>query len=237
MFQGALQPYWGANRPFALATSAVCDPGAPPPYSEEVGSVFHGEAMEVYEAVNQLSEEQLAIAQWWADNPGQTATPPGHSISMLTGILVDGAYTLDVAAEAYARVGIAVADAFISCWQSKFTYNLVRPITYINALIDPAWVTPVSTPPFPEYTSGHSVQSGAWAEVMTELFGGAYAFTDDTNVFLELAPRAFGSFFEAAEEAAISRLYGGIHFRAAIDIGVQQGRCVGQRVNALEFRR
>ena len=93
----------------------------------------------------------------------------------------------------------------------------------------------LTTPPFPEYTSGHSVQSGASAQVLTDLFG-EVAFTDHTHDSRELAPRSFGSFFEAAEEAALSRLYGGIHFRPAIELGVDQGRCIGERVSALAFR-
>jgi membrane-associated phospholipid phosphatase len=236
-FQPALQPYWGDNRPFALRSSASCEPGAPPPYSEAVGSTFHTQALEVAQTVAALTPAQLEIARWWSDDPGTTATPPGHSISMLTQVLVQTDARLDLAAEAYARVGIAVADAFVSCWRAKFDYNLLRPITYIQAWIDPAFAPPLGTPPFPEYTSGHSVQSGAWAEVMTAMFGRRFDFTDRTNEFLGLGARSFSSFYGAAEEAAISRLYGGIHFRAAIDIGVQQGRCVGQQVNGLTFRR
>jgi hypothetical protein len=140
-----------------------------------------------------------------------------------------------VAAEAYAKVGIAVADAFISCWSTKFRYNLLRPVTYIRGVIDPAWGSLLVTPPFPEYTSGHSVQSAASAQVLTDLFG-TVAFTDHTHDDRGLAPRSFGSFKQAAEEAAISRLYGGIHFSTAIDLGLEQGLCVGRRVSDLEFR-
>jgi hypothetical protein len=111
--------------------------------------------------------------------------------------------------------------------------NLLRPVTYIRATIDPGWTPLLTTPPFPEYPSGHSVQSGAAAEVLTDLFGDGYAFVDDTHAARGLAPRSFGSFREAAEEAAISRLYGGIHFRAAIDDGLEQGRCIGEAVSAL----
>lgn len=234
--QSALQPYWGENRTFALDTSDVCDPGAPPPYSTVNTSLFWQEANEVFVTTNALTQAQTDIALWWADNPGQTATPPGHSISLLTQVLAEKGARLDVAADAYARVGIAVADAFIACWKAKFTYNLLRPITYIQANLDPNWVSPITTPPFPEYTSGHSVQSGAWAEVMTGLFGDRYGFTDSTNTFLGYSARSFQSFYDAANEAAISRLYGGIHFRSAIDLGVLQGRCVGRQVLALKLR-
>jgi len=234
-FLSALQPFWGSNRPFALSSGGECDPGSPPAYSEELSSSFFAEALECYEVVTDLSPEQRAIALFWSDDPGITCTPPGHSVSILNQVVRGRGFTLDVAAESYAKVGIAVADAFISCWKTKFRYNLLRPVTYIRRLIDPTWSSLLVTPPFAEYTSGHSVQSGALAQVLTDLFG-PLAFTDHTHDDRGLAPRSFGSFFEAAEEAALSRLYGGIHFRTAIALGLEQGRCVGQNVSDLEFR-
>lgn len=151
-----------------------------------------------------------------------------------------GDYPLDVAAEAYAKLGLALADSFIACWNTKYQYNLLRPITYIQQFIDPAWNTPaitdaVTTPPFPEYTSGHSVQSAAAALVLTDLFGDNYAFTDFTHDAVGYAPRSFPSFMAAANEAAISRLYGGIHFRAAIEKGMEQGECIAAQVLTLRF--
>jgi len=235
-FLPALQPFWGSNRPFALASGEECDPGPPLPYSVDRSSAFYSETLECYEVTSNLSPEQRTIALFWSDDPGLTATPPGHSVSILTQVVKGRAFTLDVAAEAYARVGIAVADAFVSCWNTKYRYNLLRPVTYIQREIDPAWSPLLVTPPFPEYTSGHSVQSAASAQVLTDLFG-TVAFTDHTYDDRGLAPRSFGSFFEAADEAAISRLYGGIHFSTAIALGLEQGRRVGRKVNALEFRR
>jgi hypothetical protein len=235
-FLPALQPFWGTNRPFALASGRECDPGPPTPYAEEPGSAFYREARRCYHAVNNLTPEQRAFVLFWADDPGTTATPPGHSLSILTQVLRRRRATLDVAAEAYARVGMAVADAFIACWSSKYRYNLLRPVTYVRRLIDPTWLPVLTTPPFPEHTSGHSVQSGAAAQVLTDLFG-AVPFTDHTHDARGLAPRSFGSFFAAAEEAAVSRLSGGIHFRPAIERGLEQGTCVGRKVSALRFRR
>lgn len=236
-FRPPLLPCWGKLRPFVLNHGGECSPGAPVTYSEDPDSEFYQEALEVYSVVNRLSSEQLAIAQFWADSPGQTGTPPGHSISILSQILVQEGSSLEIAAEAYARVGIALADSFIACWQTKYQYNLLRPITYIHNVIgDSSWTTPVVTPPFPEYPSGHSVQSAATAQVLTDIFGGV-TFTDHTHTSLGYAPRTFMSFFAFAEEAAISRLYGGIHYRAAIERGLEQGRCIGQRVSALEFRK
>jgi hypothetical protein len=235
-FQPALQPFWGSNRPCALATGAACPPGDHTPYSKDPASRFFAEALKVFETVTNLTPEQKTIALFWSDDPGTTSTPPGHSVSMTTQVLRKLGSRLDDAAEAYARVGLAVSDAFISCWNAKYRYNLLRPITYIQSNIDRAWTSPLITPPFPEYTSGHSVQSAAWAQVMTDMFG-EVALTDHTHTDRGFEPRSFSSFFEAADEAAISRLYGGIHFRPAIEVGLEQGRCIGQAIGALRFHR
>jgi hypothetical protein len=242
-----LQPCWGKMRTFALAYAAECAALPPTVYSETPGSKFYLEAQEVQSTVDNLTADQLAIAQFWADNPVQTATPPGHWFSILAQCADQHDYSLDVTAEGMARVGIAVADAFISCWDMKYFYNLMRPITYIQSasgLNDPTWLTApgigggnITTPNFPEHTSGHSVQSGAAAEVLTDLLG-TVAFDDDTHAALSLPARSFSSFFEAAEEAAISRLYGGIHFRPGVERGVEQGRCIGNVINTqIHFRK
>lgn len=233
--QPAMQPYWGNNRLFILQSGAECTPLAPPDYSEDPESAFYSEAIEVYEAAQMLTDEQRDIALFWADDPGQTATPPGHSISILTQILQQEDATLDLAAVAYAKMGIAVADAFIGCWHAKYTYNLVRPVTYIQQLMDPDWMPIVNSPPFPEYPSGHSVQTGAAAIVLADLFGNEFTFTDHTHDERGLTPRTFTSFSEMAEETALSRLYGGIHFRSAIELGLEQGKCIGLQVIALDF--
>jgi hypothetical protein len=236
VFARALLPYWGKNRPFVLSSGADCAPAPHPAYSEQPGSVFYTEAMEVYTTVKSLTAEQRAIAEFCADNPGETSTPAGHSISILNQILKQRNATLDIAAEAYAKVGMAVSDAFIACWRAKYQYNLIRPVTYIQKRIDANWVPPVRTPPFPEYPSGHSVQSAAFAQVMTDMFG-SVAFVDHTHDKSGLPPRSFSSFFEAAEEAAISRLYGGIHYRAAIEFGLTQGKSIGKKISALQFKK
>jgi len=236
-----LQPCWGDLRPFVLTSGATCAPPPPPMYSVDAASPFYMIAREVDETVNSLTPEQKTIALYWADGPGATGTPGGHWISIVAQITQRDELSLVAAAEAFARVGIAVADAFISCWDTKYTYNLLRPLTYIRNLIDPVWSAFLVTPAFPEYTSGHSVQSAAAATVLTDMFG-VKAFTDTVNIDHGLvpaqAPRSFASFAEAAQEAAISRLYGGIHFRAAIEAGLQQGSCVGQRIlNSVRFGR
>jgi len=227
-----LQPFWGDNRPFA---DEGCAAPPPPTYSNLQGSDFFAYAAEVYDTSLTLTPEQKAIAVFWADDPG-TLTPPGHSVSMLRQILEAENSSLQTAAEAYMRVGCAVADAFIQCWRTKYQWNLVRPVTFIRANIDPEWRSLVTTPPFPEYSSGHSTQSGAWAEVMTSMFGDGYPFTDHTHDNLVLPPRSFTSFQHAAGEAAVSRLYGGIHYRFGNDNGLAAGACLGKAAAQLPLR-
>lgn len=221
-----LQPFWGENRRFA---HRACEASAPPSYSSQPDSTFHSYAAEVYQVSHNLTDEQVQIARFWADDPG-TVTPPGHSLSVTNQVLAQEGASLAVAAETLLRVGCAVADAFIQCWHTKFTWNLVRPITYIRAHIDPTWSSLVTTPPFPEYNSGHSTQSAAWAEVMTALFGNTHAFTDHTHDTSGMEPRSFSAFREAADEAAVSRLYGGIHYRFGNQSGLDMGRCLGRAV-------
>ncbi|MEW6746336.1 MAG: vanadium-dependent haloperoxidase [Planctomycetota bacterium] len=237
-YKPALQPCWGDIRPFVLDSSAICDPGPPTPYSEDPGSVFYAEAKEVYDTVEGLTDEQMAIALFWSDDPGATGTPPGHWMSIVKQVVEQYGFKLDVAAEAYLRAGIAVHEAFIACWRTKYIYNLVRPVTYAQEVLGHSdWLPALVTPPFPEYTSGHSIQSGAVAEVLTDLFDDL-PFEDDTHHDRGVPARHFASFHEAAEEAAISRLYGGIHYRLACMVGVNQGVCLAREiVNRLSLAR
>ncbi len=240
LFALALQPYWGDVRPFL--TRNITEELAPPPpnYSTDPGSEFWQQVMEVYNTVTNLTPEERVIANYWSDDPGKSATPAGHSLSILRQVLGLEQSNLAVSAEAFALMTLAIHDGFISCWETKYTYNLVRPITVIQTQIDGAFTIPLPTPPFPEYTSGHSVQSGAAAKVLTEMFGDNYAFTDYTQVNrtdIDGTPRSFASFYAFADEAARSRLYGGIHFRSAIDEGIAQGLGVGENIMALPYRK
>ncbi len=234
-FAAPLEPCWGKLRPFVLASGGEFLPPPPAPHSTDKGSEMYRLAEEVYTTKNSLTPEQEAIARFWSDDPGTTGTPPGHSLAILTQLLREQGRTLDFAAEAYARTGIAVADAFISCWNTKYVYNLLRPVTYINFNIDPNWLPLLNTPPFPEYTSGHSVQTAASFAVLAAMLGDG-PFVDRTHVPRGLRPRQFESFGSAADEAALSRLYGGIHYRPAIELGLAEGRSIGQKVLALKFK-
>ena len=237
-FSSPLQPYWGSNRPFLTTNVDAVQPVAPPPASTDENSLCYERAFEVYDVVKTITPEQIIIAQFWSDDPVTTATPPGHSISIANQLIVQNNSNLGEAAEIFAKLGIAISDAFISCWKTKYETLYVRPITYINENIDPAWEPILSTPPFPEYTSGHSVQSGALAQVMISFFGENYSFTDRTHegrTDIDGTARTFDSFIDMAEEAAISRLYGGIHYQEAIYNGLEQGYAIGRNVNNLDF--
>lgn len=239
-FQPALQPFWGVNRTFITKNAEISQPTAPIAYSEDTASTFYKEAYLVYSTVKNIKPEEKIIADFWSDDPGQPGTPPGHSVSIATQVMKKEGYNLAKSAETYSKIGIAVADAFVSCWRWKFVYNYIRPISFIRSKIDPSFVSLLETPPFPEYTSGHSVQSGATAKVLTEIFGSSYSFTDATHAGrtdITGTPRTFKSFYDFAAEAAISRLYGGIHYREAIEKGVEQGVKVGAEVNKLKYKK
>ncbi|MFN4172373.1 MAG: vanadium-dependent haloperoxidase [Pseudorhodobacter sp.] len=234
--QAPLLPEWHKNRAFALPPGEFCALPAPPPWSTDPASDFHREMMEVYEVSKVVTEEQEIIARFWSDDPMLSPTPPGHWVSILLRIADRDALPADRLAEGLAILGIAIADAFIACWQQKYVHDYIRPVTAIRRLVDPQWTPLLITPPFPEYPSGHSTQSGAAAAALIRLFGEDFAFDDDTHEDDGLAIRAYPGFREAAEEAAMSRLYGGIHFRAAIELGLEQGYCVGAHAAALRTR-
>jgi len=235
--QFPLLPDWGNNRTFASPSGAACATPGNPPYSVEPNSKFYMEAVEVYETAKNSTAEQKDIARFWSDDPMLSMTPPGHWISIALQIAQRSNLPLDENVDLLARMGVALSDAFVGCWHDKYVYNLVRPVTYIKQVIDPKWDPLLNTPPFPEYPSGHSTVSGAMDAVLTGFFGDNYAFEDKTGSPDGRNPRMYKSFHEAAEEAGISRLYGGIHFRSAIVDGLAQGRCIGQYANALKTRK
>jgi len=235
--QAPLLPDWGKNRPFAMPAGNACAVPAPPEYSEEEGSEFYKQAREVFDTTANITPEQLVIARFWSDDPMLSPTPPGHWVSIAMQVMERENAGLEKRVDVMVRLGVAMADAFIGCWYSKFHHDLLRPVTYIRRTMDPQWEPPLTTPPFPEYPSGHSTQSGAAAAVLTAAFGVDYAFDDATHRDDGLPVRRFASFWDAAEEAGLSRLYGGIHFRAAIERGMDQGRCIGGFAAALTTRK
>jgi hypothetical protein len=235
--QKPLLPDWGANRSFAMPSGAACDLPPPETFSTAKDSAFYQQAQEVEEDVVHITSEHKEIARFWSDDPMLSTTPPGHWVQIALQLSDRVNLPIDRRVDLLARLGVATADAFIGCWQTKFEYDAVRPVTYIRANIDADFAPFLITPPFPEYPSAHSTQSGAAATVLTQAFGDNFAFEDSAHVRDGLPPRKFTSFWAAADEAAISRVYGGIHFRAAIERGLDQGRCVGRYATALKTRK
>src|SRR5207247_832844 len=152
-----------------------------------------------------LTPEQRTMARFWAVVSG-----PGHSLSIASQIVAQESANLELAAETYARVGVAVADAVTAVWCVKYQHNLIRPITYIRKVIDPAWTPAIATPAHPEYVSAHSGQSAAAATTLETLFGNNTAFVDHAGDSDGFAPRSFSRIYAAAEESGLSRIYGGI---------------------------
>lgn len=230
------QPFWGQIRPFALDFTDQCAIPLNVEYSTEPDSAFYMQAMEVHDVGNRLTSAQREIAEWWVDTPGMTGTPSGHWVLLQNQMVDHLDLNLLQAGEMYGMMGMTLADSFIAAWSLKYQLNLLRPVTYIQEHISRRWQPYIETPPFPEYPSGHSVVSGAAADMLTFLFGGV-AFTDTTHVVRGLAPRSFTTFEAAAYEAAISRLYGGIHYRTAIENGLRMGECITeQALNRIVMR-
>jgi hypothetical protein len=160
----------------------------------------------------------------------QQLSPGGHWIMIASTVTQNANLSPLESAETLALTSIALFDGFIACWDEKYRSDLIRPHTYINKYIDKNWEPVLQTPAFPEHTSGHSVISTAAATVLTAIFGPSFSFTDTAEVPFGRTARSFNSFYEASSQAAISRLYGGIHYRPAIDYGVEQGKKVGNYV-------
>jgi hypothetical protein len=222
-------PLWGQLRSFSMDYNGKCNVPLKLHFDTKLTSDFYAQAMEVKKTRDKLTDEQKATAEFWVDTPGITGTPAGHWMMIGAQLIKQKNLMLDQAAGMFVMIGVASADSFISCWGYKYEVLLLRPESYIKKYISRSWSPYIQTPPFPEYPSGHSVVSAAVAEVLTDYFG-PMSFTDDTHKGRGLAPRFFTSFEAASAEAAISRLYGGIHYRNAIEAGMRQGRCIGRNI-------
>ncbi|NNG27090.1 MAG: vanadium-dependent haloperoxidase [Ignavibacteriaceae bacterium] len=229
--QHALEPYLGTQKPFCMVTQNQCSVPLGIQFDTIPGTPFYYEGYEVLDKSMNLTTDERNIAFFWEDKAG-TGQPPGHWVSITNNMVDRFSIKLDEAAKIYALVGVTIRDAFISAWETKYSVNLLRPITYIREYMgEPNWSELVATPPFPEYPSGHSVVSGGVSKILTVSFGDNIAFIDSThNNEPGLRNRNFNSFYDAADEAAWSRLYGGIHFRSAILNGIQQGKLVADVV-------
>lgn len=224
-----LEPYWPLLRPFTTEKLS-CNVELQHPFSESADSPFYNQAETVYNTDNNLSEEQKDIALFWADCPGETATPAGHWMFVIDQICEQNNLSFETKVKLLSLTGIGMADAFIQCWKTKYDINLLRPKTYIREYIaDDSWEPLVITPPFPEYTSGHSVISTCASRIIYEIVGDI-SYEDNTHARIGLQKRTFKNVLEAAKEARDSRLYGGMHYPMANQKGYEQGDCVADHV-------
>jgi hypothetical protein len=241
-FMQGLEPHWNKLRTFVIDSAQSFKVIPPALYDTSKQSSFYQQMQEVYDVVNKKNKEQIAIASFWDCNPFHVTqighvefgtkkiSPGGHWIGITGIVTLQNNLSLAKTLEIHSLVGIALADAFIACWDEKYRSQRVRPESAIQKLINPRWAPLLQTPPFPEYVSGHSVVSSAAALVLTQYFGENQSFVDDTETAFGLPIRKFQSFQQAAREASLSRLYGGIHFRDAIDQGIWLGEQVGKKV-------
>jgi hypothetical protein len=242
-YMDGVEPSWNKIRTVMMDSASQFMPARPTKYDVSKGSQYYNETMEVYNSVKNATPEMIEIANFWDCNPyklnvtghvmhaTKKISPGGHWINITATACRKAKLDFVHSTRAYAAVSIGLFDAFISCWDEKYRSVATRPETVINENIDPEWVPLLQTPPFPEYPSGHSVASGAASVILTHIFGDNFAFTDETEVEFGLKPRSFTSFKQAADEASVSRLYGGIHFMPAITNGVSQGRAIGELVS------
>ena len=236
----AVEPNWNTVRTFVLDSATQFVSPSPTKFDTVSGSQFYKEAMEVYKAVN--SKQHIDIAKFWDCNPNVSVTqghvmyfqqkisPGGHWIHITASVTEKENYDELKKASVLSKVAIAIADAFISCWSTKYTYSLLRPETYINKYIDKDWKPLLQTPAFPEYTSGHSVASTSAAAMLTHLVGNNYSYIDSTEIIFGMPIKKYSSFEEAAHEACISRIYGGIHYMPAINNGMEEGKKIGSYI-------
>ena len=238
-YANALEPNWPLMRSFVFDSLTRLRPLPPVPYSEKKNSEFYKLGMEVYNQSITLDTVKKEIAAFWDCNPNITksaghftyfvhkVSPGGHWI-LIAGQACDNLFLDEFqTSRVYSLLTIGLFESIISCWTEKYKENTIRPETYINRLIAPTWKPYIETPPFPEYTSGHSTLSSTSATILTALIPQPYSFNDSSEMYINLAPRHFNNFREAADEASISRFYGGIHFMPALTNGITHGKEIG----------
>lgn len=233
---------WNTMKAMALDSASQFMPPRPPAFSKDSNSVFYKYVKEVYDIGGNMTEEQKTIARYWDDNPfvmehsghlmfaNKKITPGGHWMGIAAIAALETKADPVKTAQTYALTAIALYDGFIACWDEKYRSNVIRPVTVINEWLDPRWTPFLQTPPFPEYTSGHSTITAAAATVLEELYGTNFAFQDTSDLRYIGMQRHFDSFRQASDEASISRVYGGIHYRSATEAGAEQGKKVGNWV-------
>jgi hypothetical protein len=237
-----VEPYWRQLKTFVLDSASQFTPAPPPAFSKSENSFFFRMNKEVYDTGKLLTQEQKDIARFWDDNPfvmehsghlmaaTKKQTPGGHWMGIATIACRQGKADAVKAAKTYAFTALALFEAFVSVFETKYRYVYIRPISAINSMIDVKWEPFLQTPPFPEYTSGHSTITGSAATVLTNLYGSNFAFIDTSNMRYVNMQRKFSSFLQASDECSISRFYGGIHYKISVDTGASAGKRIGKYI-------
>jgi hypothetical protein len=237
-----LEPHWNTIRPLTLKYAAQFSPKEKLVFNKSKTSAFYKTMIDAYRISKNLDTTQKAIALYWDDNPNVSVnmghlnyfvhkiSPGGHWLMIAKQACEQKNIDVVKSAQIYAFTAIGIFDGFISCWDEKYRSNLLRPITIINRMVDKNWIPYLQTPPFPEFTSGHSVVSNAAATILTSLLGDNFLFVDKTEIPFGQGSRSFNSFFEAALQSSTSRVYGGIHYPETARISILQGKAVGKNV-------
>ncbi len=239
-----LHPHWGSNRTFLANDSAINAPECIQ-FDTLPGSAYYNQFKLVYDKKNSLTQAEKEVAIWWSDDPDVTFTPPGHSYYFATIAIRKTKPGLIKCARVYAGVGMSVSDAYVNCWKWKYLYFSERANTYVTEHMDQQWESFWPDPPFPAFPSGHAIQAAASAIVLTNLFGENFAFTDSAHAGrakdeirnTEFKVRHFKAFWQAAEETANSRFYGGIHIPQDNERGLEKGKEIGVNINQLHWKK
>jgi PAP2 superfamily len=241
-YAAGLEPHWNVLRPMIMRSCSQFSPAEKLKYNPSKQSMFYKNVLEVYNISKKIDSNKIKIAWYWDDNPNVSVieghltyfvhkiSPGGHWIKIAGQACKQKNIPLVKTAQVYALTSIAIYEAFIACWDEKYKTDLIRPITVINNHIDADWRPLIQTPPFPEFTSGHSVTSNAAAAVLTALLGNNFSFTDETEIPFGHKPKTFTSFNAAARESSMSRVYGGIHYPETARISILQGQRIGKYV-------
>ncbi|HET7898448.1 MAG TPA: vanadium-dependent haloperoxidase, partial [Flavisolibacter sp.] len=242
-YSQAMEPHWEMIRCLVLDSCRQFVPPTPLKFDmTNKNSPYYQQVMMIKNAVDSLTPEQKHIAEFWDDNPfklnvvghvmfgTKKFSPSGHWQSIVGIAAKQANADFPTTVYAYAKTSVAMFDAFIQCWEAKYRYSTARPETVINKYVDPNWQPYLQTPPFPEYTCGHSTCSSAAAEALTSVFGDNFAYTDTSELEFGIKSRSFKSFRHAAEENNWARFYGGIHFHQSCIVSTEFGRKVGNLV-------
>jgi PAP2 superfamily len=243
MYASAIEPHWNEIRTIVMDSASQFRTPRPIPFNmKDKDGPYYKQVMQSKNAIDSLTDEQKHIAMFWNDLPNELHvsghvqfmtkkfSPPGHWMNIVGIAAIQSKADFAKTVAAYTLTSIAMFDAFIHCWDEKFRSNMVRPETVINKYIDQEWRPYLQTPPFPEYTCGHSTVSSAAASALTKMFGDNFAYTDTSELEFGIPNRSFTSFRQASDENNLARFYGGIHFHPSCLVSTEYGKKVGDLI-------